>query len=154
LLPHFPSIAPLRHGDCLAVAFSGIDFYPMIDIKKQIEYWRRGAEEDFPVGRRLVEEGSLRHGLFFLHLAFEKIIKAHVCRHTGDLAPRTHNLARLMRLSGIACSDNDYGFVADMSRYNIEGRYPDSYEELPPAEEISTILVESERIYGWLHDQL
>lgn len=126
----------------------------MIDIQKQIEYWRKGAAEDFPVGHRLVRDGSGRHGLFFIHLALEKIVKAHVCRKTGDLAPRTHNLARLMELSGVPYSEADAQFLTDMNKYNIEGRYPDSYEELPDPEEIETILTESERVYTWLRDLL
>jgi hypothetical protein len=40
----------------------------MVDIGKQIGYWRSGAEEDWSVGRHLVSRGSLRHGLFFAHL--------------------------------------------------------------------------------------
>jgi HEPN domain-containing protein len=125
----------------------------VIDINKQIAFWRRGAEEDLPVGIRLVREGSIRHGLFFVHLAFEKILKAHVCRHTGDLAPRTHNLARLLELSGISCSKNDVPFIVDMNRYNVEGRYPDSFEELPGPRECETILTESERIFTWFRGQ-
>jgi len=42
----------------------------MVNIEKQIDYWRKGAEEDMPVGVKLVKEGSLRQGLFsfILHL--------------------------------------------------------------------------------------
>ena len=40
-----------------------------IDIEKQVAYWRAIAEEDWDVGRLLVEQGKTRHGLFFLHLA-------------------------------------------------------------------------------------
>lgn len=126
----------------------------MIDVQKQIEYWRKGAEEDFPVGLRLVRDGRTRHGLFFIHLALEKIIKAHVCRTIGDLAPRSHNLARLVELSGVPCSVADAQFLSDMNKHNIQGRYPESYEDLPDPAEIETILTESERIYTWLHDLL
>jgi HEPN domain-containing protein len=126
----------------------------MIDIKKQIDYWRKGAEEDFPVGMRLAREGSVRHGLFFIHLALEKIIKALVCRYTGDLAPRTHNLVRLLEISGIVYSKEDVLFIANMNKHNIEGRYPDSYEEPPEGDELGEILIESERVYTWLRNQL
>jgi hypothetical protein len=39
----------------------------MIDIEKQIDYWREGAEEDWDVARDLVEKNRSRHGLF-LHI--------------------------------------------------------------------------------------
>lgn len=67
----------------------------MIDINKQINYWRNSAIEDWEVARELLKSGRVRHGLFFAHLAIEKLLKAHVCRSTKDLAPRIHNLVRL-----------------------------------------------------------
>ncbi len=54
----------------------------MIDIEKQVAYWRHGAEEDWEVAHQLFDRGYIRHSLFFVHLALEKALKAHVCRHT------------------------------------------------------------------------
>ncbi len=71
----------------------------MIDIDKQIAYWRDSADEDFAVARELVRRTRIRHGLFFAHLALEKALKAHVCRVTQDIAPRVHNLVRLAELA-------------------------------------------------------
>jgi len=67
----------------------------MVDIGKQILHWRGGADEDWAVAMELIGHDKIRHGLFIAHLALEKTLKAHVCRATGELAPRTHNLARL-----------------------------------------------------------
>ncbi|MEW5801581.1 MAG: hypothetical protein AB1847_05675 [bacterium] len=39
------------------------------------------------MARELIEHGRSRHGLFFAHLALEKVIKAHICRHTQEPAP-------------------------------------------------------------------
>ena len=74
----------------------------MIDILKQIDYWRSGAEEDWSVAKKLVKEKKVRHGLFFAHLTMEKLVKAHVCKKTVDLAPRIHNLVRLAEISSLA----------------------------------------------------
>jgi HEPN domain-containing protein len=70
------------------------------------------------------------------------------------LAPRTHNLDRLLDLSGITHSKEDARFLADMNKYNIEGRYPDAHEELPDSKTLEEILTTSERIYLWLRSQL
>jgi HEPN domain-containing protein len=70
----------------------------MVDIVQQIAHWRDGAREEWQVATELLEKGRIRHALFFTHRALEKALKAHVCRHTGDLAPRTHNLARLLEI--------------------------------------------------------
>ena len=71
----------------------------MIDIDKQISFWRNSAEEDLAVARDLVHRNRIRHGLFFAHLALEKALKAHVCCVTQDIAPRLHNLVRLAELA-------------------------------------------------------
>jgi HEPN domain-containing protein len=104
--------------------------------------------------RRSACGGSLRHGLFFIHLAFEKILKAHVCRKTGELSPRSHNIFRLLELSGLQHSREDSLFLANLNKYNIEGRYPDSYEDLPDSSEVEDIITTGGRIFQWLCDQL
>jgi len=47
----------------------------MVDISKQIIFWRDNAKEDWDVARQLVDNGRTRHGLFFAHLALEKSLK-------------------------------------------------------------------------------
>jgi len=37
----------------------------MVDIQKQIAYWRNGAREDWAVAEELIGNGRIRHGLFF-----------------------------------------------------------------------------------------
>jgi HEPN domain-containing protein len=96
----------------------------MVDIGKQIGYWRNGAEEDWSVGQHLVSRGSLRHGLFFAHLAIEKTLKAHVCRASGELAPPVHNLVRLAEKAGVTLSEEQIDLLAEVNGFNIEGRYP------------------------------
>ena len=50
----------------------------MVNIGKQIAYWRESAEEDWLVAGDLLEKKRIRHVLFFGHLTLEKILKAHV----------------------------------------------------------------------------
>jgi hypothetical protein len=64
----------------------------MIDVEKQIVYWRDGSDEAWEVGTDLVERGKTLYGLFFVHLAMEKRLKAHVCKLTQELAPKIHSL--------------------------------------------------------------
>ena len=95
----------------------------MIDVEKQVAYWRTGAAEDWQVAVELVNLGRTRHGLFFAHLALEKILKAHVCRTTRDVPPRMHPLLRLAERSELALSEEQRAFLAHFDRYQIEGRY-------------------------------
>lgn len=96
----------------------------MVDSVKQIEYWKRGAEEDFVVAGELVEKGRYRHGLFFMHLALEKLLKAQVCKQTGALAPKIHNLIRLAELAQLRIPEEMRNSMAKLNEFNLEGRYP------------------------------
>ena len=126
----------------------------MIDIQKQIDYWRAGASEDWQVAKELIDLGRTRHGLFFAHLALEKMLKAHVCRSTRDLAPRIHPLLRLAERTDLDLSDEQLIFLARFDRYQIEGRYPNV---LPPAPDIDTArqeLRQAREVFEWLSQQL
>lgn len=102
----------------------------MVDIGKQIQHWRSGADEDWAVAEELIEHDKIRHGLFIAHLALEKTLKAHTCRTTGELAPRIHNLVRLAEMAGLKLSEEQIDLLADVNEFNIEGRYPEML--MPP----------------------
>ncbi|MBI2876276.1 MAG: HEPN domain-containing protein [Candidatus Tectomicrobia bacterium] len=122
----------------------------MIDIDKQIAYWQNGAQEDWEVARELIDRGRIRHGLFFVHLALEKVLKAHVCRQTRDLAPRIHNLVRLAELAAINASQEQMDTLAEMNALNIEGRYPESLLPQPTPAEAQAYLARAEEVFQWL----
>jgi HEPN domain-containing protein len=126
----------------------------MLDIQKQIDYWRKGAAEEWEFACELLTRGRTRHGLFFLHLTVEKIIKAHVCKKTGDIPPKIHALLRLAALTGLAVSQEDSDFLGELTLFNIEGRYPNFYGELPPDSDVQRIRRETERVYLWFLNQL
>lgn len=126
----------------------------MIDIAKHIVYLRNGAAEDWSVATELVNSGRGRHGLFFAHLSLEKIIKAHICRHTQDIAPRIHNLVKLIETAGLSSNQRQIDILAEMNAFNIEGRYPDSLIAPLSQGEAQDCLVRAEEIYQWLIRQL
>ncbi len=126
----------------------------MVNIDKHISYWRKGADEDFEVAMQLVDSGKIRHGLFFLHLSLEKIIKAHICRNTGDIAPKLHNLSVLAEMSGIAFQPEQLDLLAEMNPLNIEGRYPDTWGPLPSRTEANMLVQKSGAMLLWMKNQL
>lgn len=125
----------------------------MFDIEKQVDYWRQGAGEDWEVAVTLVRDGKSRHGLFFAHLALEKMLKALVCRHTGDVAPRIHNLTRLSELAGLRPDARQADALADMNQFNAEGRYPEFLAPPPSREEAAMYVAEAEEVFAWLTRQ-
>ncbi len=125
----------------------------MVDVDKQVEYWRQGADEDWHVAAKLVKDGSSRHGLFFAHLALEKVLKGLVCRHTGDLPPRIHNLVRLSELASLKPDSQQTDLLAEMNQFNLEGRYPESFALAPSTEEAARFLAQSQEVMAWLIQQ-
>jgi HEPN domain-containing protein len=122
----------------------------MINIQKQIEYWRSGALEDWQVGQELIGRNRIRHGLFFIHLALEKILKAHVCRKTDDIAPPIHNLIRLAEKAGLQPAEEQEKLLAEANEFNIEGRYPELLLPIPTMEEAKNFMVRAEEVFKWL----
>jgi len=126
----------------------------MVNVPKQIEYWRKSSDEDFAAAQSLLEKGHLRHCLFFAHLALEKMLKAHVTRQTEDIPPRIHNLVRLAGMAGLSPNSDQIIFLRSFDMYQMEGRYPDS-EQVPidsrTTKEKLSLAVE---IIKWLTAQL
>lgn len=126
----------------------------MVDIEKQINFWRDSANEDWSVARQLIDSGRIRHGLFFVHLTIEKILKALICKNVNDLAPRIHNLSRLSELAGVVIDDDQKDLLAEINSFHIEGRYPEALVTLPTKEEALSYVMKAEKVYLWLMNQL
>ena len=122
----------------------------MVDIEKQIAFWRSSAEEDRGVARQLVANERIRHGPFFAHLALEKILKAIVCKHSQDLAPKLHNLSRLSELAGLTLDTGKMEVLAEMNAFHIEGRYPESLTKPPTKAEALNYMARAEGVFQWL----
>ncbi|MHC4204632.1 MAG: HEPN domain-containing protein [Planctomycetota bacterium] len=126
----------------------------MVDVPKQIDYWRTGSDEDFAAAESLLEKGHLRHSLFFAHLAIEKMLKAHVTRQTKAIPPRIHNLIRLVEIADIKFDDERKGFLREFGAYQLEGRYPDSVQMSVDTGLASNEISRAREMLLWLKRQL
>lgn len=126
----------------------------MVDINQQIVYWCQGAQEDWEVGLQLVNSGKSRHGLFFAHLALEKVLKAHVCRFTQEIPPRVHNLVRLSEIAELSLESGQLDILAEMNEFNLEGRYPLTFLTPPTKQETQTYIKRASEVFQWLIQQL
>jgi len=126
----------------------------MIDINKQIAYWKDSAHEDWLVANELVNSGRIRHGLFFVHLALEKALKAHVCKKIGDISPQIHNLLKLVELAGLGLNERQTTHLAVMNSFNLEGRYPDTESPVPSKKQAAAYLDGAGEILQWLTQAL
>jgi len=126
----------------------------MADVLGQINYWRNGAIEDWEVASQLVEGGKSRHGMFFAHLALEKLLKAHICKKTGKLAPKIHNLVRLAEVAELQLKPEDVDTLAEMNEFNLEGRYPISFVSPPTKKESQEYMKKAKVMFEWLTQKL
>ncbi|MCK5456412.1 MAG: HEPN domain-containing protein [Melioribacteraceae bacterium] len=126
----------------------------MIDFEKQIEYWKNGAIDDLESAKILIERNRLLHGLFFCHLAIEKIMKAHVVKRTKELAPRSHNLIYLSEKANLEFTDDYEIFLGILMKYQLQGRYPDYNPIIPDKPRVLNYLIKTEKLLTWLQEKL
>ncbi len=125
-----------------------------MDVQKQIDYWRTSGEEDIVAASSLLEKGHLRHALFFVHLAIEKALKAHVTRQTSAVPPRIHSLVRLAEMSDLSLTSEQEAFLRRFGMYQLEGRYPDS-EQVPLDRNVAAReLAQAQEMMTWLIEKL
>jgi len=125
-----------------------------VNIEKQIDYWKTGSEEDIEVAAELLEKNRLRYGLFFAHLAIEKILKAHVTKVTKKIPPYIHNLVRLAKIARINLDLERATFLRDFEVYHVEGRYPDAVQIPLDFETARREIARAKEMLKWLTDQL
>ena len=127
----------------------------MIDIGKQVDHWRKSAIEDLDVAEDLIlNRHRVLHGLFFVHLALEKLLKAFVCQKTQKLAPYIHNLIRLSEIAGLQLDPEHKTLRADVNDFNLSGRYPDMLVSKPSLTEAKQYLKRAKGTFEWLKNQL
>ena len=126
----------------------------MIDIKKQIEYWIKGAEDDLYTAGLLFREKRILHGLFFCHLAIEKSIKAHVVKASGEVPPRSHNLIYLSEQTDLVFDTETEIFMGILMKYQLQGRYPDYNPLLPDILKVNEYFERTQTLLQWLKERL
>ena len=125
-----------------------------MNARKQIDYWRTSADEDFAAAQSLLEKGHLRHCLFFAHLAIEKMLKAHVTRRTSDIPPRIHNLVRLAEITELELDSDKAESLREFGVYQLEGRYPDSEQITLDLQIAKREISKAKEVLEWLKRQL
>lgn len=95
------------------------------NFKKSIEYWRNGSSQDFKVAKSLFEKKFYAHSLFFCHLSLEKLLKSFVMEKTGEFAPYTHDLLRLIEITEIKLDKEQTENLEKIFTFNVAGRYPE-----------------------------
>jgi len=125
-----------------------------MNIAKHIEFWKEGAEDAFGTAELLIRNGRRLHGLFFCHLAIEKILKAHVVKASGEYPPKTHHLPRLVEITELDIPEGQEKFLGVLMKYQIEGRYPEYLPKTPPGKIALDYLERTKQTLLWIKEKL
>ncbi|HUT04481.1 MAG TPA: HEPN domain-containing protein [bacterium] len=94
------------------------------------QVWIDGAEEALRIAEQQLDSGRHLWAIFFCHLAIEKMLKAAVIHKTGQLAPKTHHLLHLLKLSGLCPPAETLTFLRRMNMLSVPTRYPEDQEDI------------------------
>lgn len=72
---------------------------------KYVAYWFEESEKDALVMRSLLKNGHYTWALFVGHLVLEKLLKALYVKAVSIQPPRTHNLVKIARDSGLKLTE-------------------------------------------------
>src|ERR1700743_382056 len=103
----------------------------MINVKKQILYWKTGSDEEMLNAKIMIENQRFLAGLFFCHLCLEKVLKALVVKTTEDHPGRTHILSSLADTARINLNEKQDQFISEIQTFQLEGRYPENFPSEP-----------------------
>jgi HEPN domain-containing protein len=126
----------------------------MINIPKQIEYWVNSSADDRETSEILLEKKKYVHGLFFCHLAIEKILKALIVKTTKEIPPRSHDLFYLSKKAEIQLSEDKQQICQILMKYQLEGRYPESFPKNPDIELVHEYFEKTKALLEWLKTML
>jgi HEPN domain-containing protein len=125
--------------------------------EKLAKFWREQSQDDLKAAQHLIVVSRLYpQGLFFLHLAIEKILKSIFVQKTGAHPPFTHNLLTLLDRIELKISLASLKNLAIINEFNLSTRYPDEKAKLKQkftAAYSKKYLKIGTSIYQWLSEQ-
>ncbi|MCK9209509.1 MAG: HEPN domain-containing protein [Ignavibacteriaceae bacterium] len=94
--------------------------------QEHIEYWLSTSKEDLESAFAIFNSGKYFWSLFVAQLTLEKLLKVFWVRDNDtNFPPKTHDLNKIAKETNLSFIDADKVFLAEVSAFNIEARYPD-----------------------------
>ena len=128
--------------------------------KQILKNWILFAKSDLDAAKRLFDSSKPTQWTYLLTLyhcqqAIEKILKMLIIKKGKELL-KIHDLLRLIELSEIKLSENDFELVKKLNKFYLKSRYPDIiYKPLPKSnkEQTKKYLQKTEKLFLWLKKQ-
>lgn len=122
-------------------------------MQKAVELWLERAQYDWESANVMMSSKRYLYVAFMCQQAVEKILKGFIQHKTGNLPPYTHNLVALAEVTQLSFSEIQLDFLALLTRYYLNTRYPDYKQKLAAQlneAKTKSILGQTEEIYEWL----
>jgi HEPN domain-containing protein len=94
-----------------------------------LEYWKTSSDDNYRSMMNMYASKEYNWSLFVGHLCIEKLLKALYVKNVDINTPRTHNLYKLARSTGIVITENQADILQYINLFNIETRYEDYRRE-------------------------
>lgn len=100
-----------------------------------IQYWIDIADYDLETAEAMYNTGRWLYVAFMCHQVIEKTLKAYWTAKRDDNPPYIHNHKRLAEGCGLyeLMTDEQKDFIATISTFNIQARYPEYKDQLARA---------------------
>lgn len=92
---------------------------------EQIQYWFDLSDDDIIVAESNFKNKHYLWCLFICHLSVEKVLKGLYILKCNEHPPKIHDLLKLAKFSQLDISDENFRFLNQLNRFNIESRYPE-----------------------------
>ncbi len=119
--------------------------------------WVEQARYDLETARAMLAAERYLYVLFCCQQAMEKALKALILERSGEFPPRIHSLPRLAQSCGLSLEEEVVEFLAELSAFYIQTRYPEEIESLGAGiarEKAEAALGKTEETMQWLFSML
>ena len=99
-------------------------------MQEDVANWVKLAEYDLGTAEDMIRSVRYLYVLFGCQQAIEKMLKAFVVQETKEFPPKTHDLIKLVEITGLTVDEKKKEFMKKLSYYYIETRYPAELEDI------------------------
>jgi HEPN domain-containing protein len=119
--------------------------------------WVEQARYDLDTARAMLASARYLYVLFCCQQAVGKALKGLIVERTGEFPPRIHSLPRLAEALQLEVKADEIDFLAELSVFYVQTRYPEQLESLAIADtsaKAEATLRRTEETVQWLFSML
>lgn len=91
---------------------------------KEVANWLDCARYDLETAKAMFAARRYIYSVFMSHLTVENALKAKAQEITGQMPPKTHDLIRLLRMTGLSADEERLEFLEELNTLAVVTRYP------------------------------